>query len=105
MIFWYFEDSYTKHVGKYCYSFWGGASGDWAKRVVGKTVDECKDMCTSTHGCTMITHGTYNYIENNCVLCTSGSTQSTNLRSASWTTTYSRISITRYRYIITDYTF
>ena len=98
IFFSHLKDQYTEHIGRYCFTSW--ATGDWDNRVVGKTVDECKDMCTSTPGCTMITHGTYNYIENNCVLCTSGSTQSTNLHSASWTTTYSRISITKYRDII-----
>ena len=95
MLFWYLQDEYTKNSGRYCFTSW--ATGDWVNRIVGKTVDECKDLCASTSGCTMITHGTHGAVENNCVLCTSGS----ELQSADWTTTYAKIGITKCAGIIT----
>ena len=57
-------------------------------RLDGKTVDQCKDICSSTTGCKMITHGTWGGVEDACVLCSSGAS----LLSADhsdWATTYS----------------
>ena len=67
----YLEYPYKKYPSAWCGSNW---QSDWNNRVFDTTVDKCKDICSATTGCSMITHADqYNGVEFHiCVLCTPG---------------------------------
>ena len=66
----YLEYPYKEYPSHWCGSQWASDSDD---RITGIPVDQCKDICSATTGCSMITHATkLDIVENICVLCTPG---------------------------------